>query len=655
MINAVERDASNGGKENETMEPAAKRQPVRAALIGTGYIADFHARAIRTFPGVEIDSVCDSNIEAARSFAQKWAIGSYYDSPETMLRERQLDAVHILTPPDSHLSLALTVLRARANVLIEKPMCISVSEASEILSLADEKQLCVGVSHNMLYARPYQRLRQLVQAGRLGALQHVSINHFVELKQIRLGPFGAWMLNAPGNVFLEIGPHLVSALIDLVGRPNEISAVADRAVIIPGRKKVFRRWRILSQVGHTAAEINVDLGPGFPQRTIYVRGTVGSVTVDFDADTCTLDRRTSMGTDFDRFVRNRLISRQIRSQARRTIVDYAFSKIGSRNRGNPYQVTFLNGIADFYGCLTNIKPLDFRIAGATGRDVVELCTSIIQNAGVELESLPRSKPQVSPRSINPTVLVIGGSGFIGRKLIERLLDTGFNVRAVVRGAGETLQELPRDRVEIVRANIYSQGDIERALRGIDYVYYLVHSNPQTWEENVRQNIEPARMIAEACLCAGVKRLIYTSTIDAYYAGRKAGVITEQTSLDRRIARRNYYARAKAAIEAILIELHRTKGLPIVILRPGIVIGDGGNPFHFGVAMGQYNKKQSSVSFYFYAGDFADAIRRYEQGIQQIYQTHNEVAALIKDLLKAGHSVNIYSFVTPQHGEARPHD
>jgi len=72
-------------------------------------------------------------------------------------------------------------------------------------------------------------------------------------------------------------------------------------------------------------------------------------------------------------------------------------------------------------------------------------------------------------------------------------------------------------------------------------------------------------------------------------------------------------------------------------------------------MGQYNKKQSSVSFYFYAGDFADAIRRYEQGIQQIYQTHNEVAALIKDLLKAGHSVNIYSFVTPQHGEARPYD
>ena len=53
-------------------------------------------------------------------------------------------------------------------------------------------------------------------------------------------------------------------------------------------------------------------------------------------------------------------------------------------------------------------------------------------------------------------------------------------------------------------------------------------------------------------------------------------------LDPNITRRNYYARAKAASEDILLELHRNKHLPVVIFRPGIVIGCGGNPFHFGV-------------------------------------------------------------------------
>ncbi|WP_373488550.1 NAD-dependent epimerase/dehydratase family protein, partial [Blastomonas sp.] len=88
--------------------------------------------------------------------------------------------------------------------------------------------------------------------------------------------------------------------------------------------------------------------------------------------------------------------------------------------------------------------------------------------------------------------------------------------------------------------------------------------------------------ARACIEAGVKRLIYTSTIDSYYAGGGAGRITERTPLDRNIDRRNSYARAKATIESLLVEMHRTDGLPVVIVRPGIVIGAGGNPFHWGV-------------------------------------------------------------------------
>jgi glycosyltransferase involved in cell wall biosynthesis len=62
---------------------------------------------------------------------------------------------------------------------------------------------------------------------------------------------------------------------------------------------------------------------------------------------------------------------------------------------------------------------------------------------------------------------------------------------------------------------------------------------------------------------------------------------------------------------------------------------------------------NSVSIYFFAGDFTDVLRRYEEGRQQIYQTHNEVARLIHDLLEANQRVNIYSFVTPERREERP--
>ena len=60
-----------------------------------------------------------------------------------------------------------------------------------------------------------------------------------------------------------------------------------------------------------------------------------------------------------------------------------------------------------------------------------------------------------------------------------------------------------------------------------------------------------------------------------------------------------------------------------------------------------------MSIYFYAGDFVDVLKRYEEGFQQIYQTHNEVARLIHDLLARNYRVNIFSFFTPERKVERP--
>ena len=61
----------------------------------------------------------------------------------------------------------------------------------------------------------------------------------------------------------------------------------------------------------------------------------------------------------------------------------------------------------------------------------------------------------------------------------------------------------------------------------------------------------------------------------------------------------------------------------------------------------------SVSIYFYAGDFAEALRRFERGDDQTYQTHNEVARLIRELAAEGILVNVYSFITPERKEEEP--
>jgi nucleoside-diphosphate-sugar epimerase/predicted dehydrogenase len=500
-----------------------------------------------------------------------------------MLRSERLDTVHVLVPPDHHHSLAKIALRSGVNVFLEKPMCTSVEEADELLALARDSGLRVGVSHNLLYTGAYRRLRETIHSGVLGPLDHVVFNQFAELGQIRFGPFDSWMLRAPGNVILEIGSHVASALIDLVGTPDAILATVDRRVDLPGGTHVFRRWRVRTSVGRVAVDININLGPGFSQRGVIVRGLIGSATADFDANTCTVDRGSPLSIDLDRYRRTHLLARELRLQAWETLGDFALSKLKLRRRGNPFQVSILDSVADFYRGLRYEIAFDNRIDGRTGRDVVELCGRIIRTASVEPQSVSAPRPRMTSL-IQPTVLVFGSTGFIGRELVRQLLTAGYGVRAAVRNSGAVLEELASTKLDIVRVDIGSKTDLRAAMNGISLVYHLARVNAKTWEENLRRDVEPTRLIAEACLATNVKRLIYTGTIDSYYAGAKAGTITENTPCDRNIERRNYYARAKAAAEAILTEMHHTKGLPVVIFRPGIVIGQGGNPFHWGVGM-----------------------------------------------------------------------
>jgi nucleoside-diphosphate-sugar epimerase len=67
-----------------------------------------------------------------------------------------------------------------------------------------------------------------------------------------------------------------------------------------------------------------------------------------------------------------------------------------------------------------------------------------------------------------------------------------------------------------------------------------------------------------------------------------GDLTRKAELERAIAWRNLYARAKAASEEILMASHRERGLPVIVFRPGIVIGRGGSPFHWGIGMWSWN-------------------------------------------------------------------
>jgi len=559
----------------------SSRRPLRVAIVGTGYIADFHARAISGHPDLELAGAVDTNIRSAEAFASRWSIPHAFETLQALLQATAIDSIHLLVPPNAHFELAKQALDAGVNVFVEKPMCTSVVEADELVRIAAERQKYLGVNHNFLFSSGYQRLRKALSSGEIGPINHIDIRYLFDMPHLRFGPFDAWMLREPGNLILETGPHLFSAVLDLFGEPAGFSVIADREVQLPGGGRAFRRWRARSTVGAADLNINIDFGPGFLQRQIYVRGLYGAATYDFDADVCTIDCCTPLDADLDRYSRNIRLALQVSNQASAVLLRNILGKLKLSSRGNPFQTSISDGIRSYYSAMMQLQPLDRRIDCRSGQQVIRICNEMIDSAGIARRNKAASlaAPTVSKQ---PNILVLGGSGFIGRELIRQLLDSGHGVRAMIRGNGALLSDLSERGLAIVKGDIRSETDLRSAMLGIEYVYHLAHAPAKTWLEYQELDVEPTRLVAKICLERNIKRLIYTGTISSYYTGHGVGTITEKTPLDPQIQHRDYYSRAKAAAENLLLDLRRTTGLNVVIFRPGIVIGPSGTPFHWGV-------------------------------------------------------------------------
>ncbi|MGB7318937.1 MAG: NAD(P)-dependent oxidoreductase, partial [Planktotalea sp.] len=121
-----------------------------------------------------------------------------------------------------------------------------------------------------------------------------------------------------------------------------------------------------------------------------------------------------------------------------------------------------------------------------------------------------------------------------------------------------------------------------AMQGIKTVYNLAKSMDTTWDLCLQNDVGVAVNIAEAALEAGVERLVYTGTIASYDMSSEANTIREATPFGDDMSDRNLYARSKAECERQLMHMHETRGLPLTIARPGIVIGAGGPLQHWGI-------------------------------------------------------------------------
>jgi predicted dehydrogenase len=200
-------------------------RPIGFSIVGTGMIAEFHAKAISLVPEARLVSAYSRNSEACAAFAQKVGCRAAA-SLEEMVQDPEVAAVCITTPSGAHAETAVPVLRAGKAVLCEKPLDVSLEAVDSILNAAQTHGgLVAGVFQNRL-GRGAQLLKAAIDAGRFGQLTLCS----AYIKWWRTDEYytssnwkGTWKLDG-GGALMNQGIHAVDLLQWLVGLPTQVAA-----------------------------------------------------------------------------------------------------------------------------------------------------------------------------------------------------------------------------------------------------------------------------------------------------------------------------------------------------------------------------------------------------------------------------------------------
>lgn len=551
----------------------APSSEIRVALLGAGYISSWHADAVRSIPGLKLVAVCDRSEAAARKLASTYGI-NWYSDLDKLIASGTCDAVHVLTPPPLHRDLAVRCLDGGLHVLVEKPVTLSVADLDAISAAAARNGRMLGVCHNFLGLPAWQRLRRVADAGELGLVSSLQVNWSFPLPPLRSGPYGIWLMRETRNLLLELGPHPFAFAVDMFG-PLKIEHVSlGQWIELPGGESRPQSWRILATAGRVDVTITLSLVETFDDRSVTLRGSSGLARLDYAADTLTVTRDNT----------SELVLNPLRKQLGlagahlREGVRNAWVQAASLNQKSPYGQSFRATVAGFHDGLRKGVP-DRRFGPEAARNVMQAIEDC-------LEHVPQRPAVAAPAAGLPavasgsSVMVIGGTGFIGRNLTRRLVAQGHRVTVLSRGADGPFADLG-DRVRMVGASMQDEAALTAAMAGVDCVFNLARSNDATWEDALENDVGVALRISRAARRAGVGRMVYTGTIASYDMSDPARVITEDIRLTD-MENRNLYARSKAECERRLLEIQEGEGVPVVIARPGIVLGDGGPLQHWGI-------------------------------------------------------------------------
>ena len=175
----------------------------KIGVVGAGHLGKHHIKHLSNHSGVEFVGVFDINTESLENICSEFSVKALQSIEEII---SYCDAVHIVTPTNTHFDIAKKFLNHKKDVFIEKPITNTVEEASYLIDLAKENECIIQVGHIERFNPTISKLKELVDNP-----------HYIEIE--RLAPFQARGTEVP--VVLDLMVHDIDLILEMVNSPLE--------------------------------------------------------------------------------------------------------------------------------------------------------------------------------------------------------------------------------------------------------------------------------------------------------------------------------------------------------------------------------------------------------------------------------------------------
>lgn len=258
---------------------AQSLKEIRVGLLAYGAIGDEHNRAIDATDGLTLTAVADTNPErlsAAQLIAPN--VTTFSDSTQ-MLDSGLIDLVVISTPPNSHYLWAKESLNRGINVILEKPMALSVEHCDELMALAASKNLLLVVYQNRRFDADFVTMKKLIDDGVIGDV--FSYESFVGGYS---KPCSYWhsMEDVSGGAIFDWGSHFIDQILaTFTGQVDSVTGINQKRLWTHITNADHADVSLAFSDGTRATFTNSDLAAARKPK-FYLLGTTGAIIGNWD-------------------------------------------------------------------------------------------------------------------------------------------------------------------------------------------------------------------------------------------------------------------------------------------------------------------------------------------------------------------------------------